>query len=73
MLGNKQGLTKNYCRGILEFHNRTACLKDLAGNAFNGPVVFATLIMLGTVAPMNSVTYREWQAMCGRPCTGVVF
>ena len=65
MLGNKQGLTKNYCRGILEFHDRTACLKDPAGNAFNGPVIFATLIMLGVVAPMNSDTYRKWQEMVG--------
>ena len=60
------GLTKQYCRGILEFHDRTHLLKDLAGNAFNGPVIFATLIMMGLVAPVTSDTYKKWQDMISR-------
>ena len=61
-----KGLTKNYCRSILSFHSRTSCLKDLAGNAFNGRVIFATLIMMGLVAPMTSDTYKKWQEMISR-------
>ena len=53
----------NSCRGIHKFGDQTRVLKDLAGNAFNGSVIFVSLIMLGIVAPINSDVYNKWRKM----------
>ena len=53
----------NYCRGIHHFADQVHVLKDLAGNAFNGSVIFISLIMLGVLSPINSDVYNKWREL----------
>ena len=55
----------NYCRGN-KFGDQTRVLKDFVGNAFNGSVIFVSLILLGNVAPINAGLYNKWCKMTDR-------